>query len=229
MRRFLKRHSRRTWSCSCRRCVSCLAFASAALASYEADDRPSPRFAQGVRLLPNPCQFSINEVAFGVASVDVLWALKSQEFFRKCGDAEPLKEGEKEDPGAKDVMARVGRHLLRQRRCVRVVFSFPLPVLLSEGPELIHQADILPAQLLPRLPLPSRLEDARRSQPRHHALRPREHGQERWRTGYRYCAVDSEALYEGESAFLPRSLLSTSSSCSSISTFRRTSFAFHMD
>jgi hypothetical protein len=125
MRRFLKRRSRRMWSCSCRRCVSRLAFAFAALAGYEADDRASPRFAQGVRLLPNPCQFSINEVAFGVASVDVLWALKSQEFFRKCGDAEPLKEGEKEDPGAKDVMARVGRHLLRQRRCVHVV-SFSL-------------------------------------------------------------------------------------------------------
>ncbi|GAA5861838.1 hypothetical protein JCM8547_008571 [Rhodosporidiobolus lusitaniae] len=76
---------------------------------------PELGLPKGVRLLPNPCQFSINEVVFGIASVDVLWALKSQEFFRKCADAEPLKEGEVEDPGAKDVMARVGRGLLRQR------------------------------------------------------------------------------------------------------------------
>lgn len=60
--------------------------------------------------------FSINEVVFGTTSVDVLWSLKSQEFFRKCPDAEPVSEGAQEDPQAKDVMARVCRHLLRQRR-----------------------------------------------------------------------------------------------------------------
>lgn len=59
--------------------------------------------------------FSINEVVFGVASVDTLWSLKSFEFFRKCADAEPAKPGE-EDPSAKDVMARTCRHLLRHRR-----------------------------------------------------------------------------------------------------------------
>ncbi|GAA6029568.1 hypothetical protein JCM8097_000942 [Rhodosporidiobolus ruineniae] len=85
---------------------------------------PELGLPKGVRLLPNPCQFSINEVVFGVCSVDVLWAVKSQEFFRKAGDAEPLPEGEKEDPGAKDVMARVGRHLLRQRSFYPV---FPSP------------------------------------------------------------------------------------------------------
>ncbi|GAA5908020.1 hypothetical protein JCM6882_000201 [Rhodosporidiobolus microsporus] len=76
---------------------------------------PELGLPKGVRLLPNPCQFSINEVVFGVASVDVLWALKSQEFFRKCGDAEAPAEGQAEDAMAKDVMARVGRHLLRQK------------------------------------------------------------------------------------------------------------------
>ncbi|BGP14896.1 DNA-directed DNA polymerase alpha subunit pol12 [Rhodosporidiobolus nylandii] len=85
---------------------------------------PELGLPKGVRLLPNPCQFSINEVVFGVASVDVLWALKSQEFFRKCGDAEPPAEGAQDDPLAKDVMARVGRHLLRQRSFYPV---FPSP------------------------------------------------------------------------------------------------------
>jgi len=61
--------------------------------------------------------FSINEVVFGITSVDTLWSLKSQEFFRKCADAEPAEEGSEPDPLAKDVMARTCRHLLRHRRC----------------------------------------------------------------------------------------------------------------
>lgn len=71
---------------------------------------------QGVRLLPNPTMFSINEVVFGVTSVDVLWSVKSQEYFRKAPDVEPPEPGT-EDPLAKDVMARTCRQLLRHRRC----------------------------------------------------------------------------------------------------------------
>ncbi|GAA5950810.1 hypothetical protein JCM21900_002025 [Sporobolomyces salmonicolor] len=78
---------------------------------------------KGVRVLPNPFMFRINEVMFGVTSVDVLWSLKSQEFFRKCPDAEPVTAGGN-DPLAKDVMARTCRHLLRQRSFYPV---FPSP------------------------------------------------------------------------------------------------------
>ncbi|GAA5988797.1 hypothetical protein JCM11641_004856 [Rhodosporidiobolus odoratus] len=85
---------------------------------------PELGLPKGVRLLPNPCQFSINEIVFGVGSVDALWALKSQEFFRKCADAEAASAGEEPDSQAKDVMARVGRHLLRQRSFYPV---FPSP------------------------------------------------------------------------------------------------------
>lgn len=70
---------------------------------------------QRVRLLPNPTMFSINEIAFGVTSADVLWSLKSQEYFRKAPDVEPPEPGT-EDPLAKDVMARTCRQLLRHRR-----------------------------------------------------------------------------------------------------------------
>ncbi|GJN89906.1 hypothetical protein Rhopal_002895-T1 [Rhodotorula paludigena] len=84
---------------------------------------PELGLPKGVRLLPNPTMFSINEVVFGVASVDTLWSLKSSEFFRKCADAEPAKPGE-EDPSAKDVMARTCRHLLRHRSFYPV---FPSP------------------------------------------------------------------------------------------------------
>ncbi|GAA5936090.1 hypothetical protein JCM3775_003577 [Rhodotorula graminis] len=79
---------------------------------------------KGVRLLPNPAMFSINEVVFGITSVDTLWSLKSQEFFRKCADAEPVEEGSEPDPLAKDVMARTCRHLLRHRSFYPV---FPSP------------------------------------------------------------------------------------------------------
>ncbi|TNY19944.1 DNA polymerase alpha/epsilon subunit B-domain-containing protein [Rhodotorula diobovata] len=79
---------------------------------------------KGVRMLPNPTMFSINEVVFGVTSVDVLWSLKSQEFFRRCADAEPAEPGTEPDPLAKDVMARTCRHLLRQRSFYPV---FPSP------------------------------------------------------------------------------------------------------
>ncbi|GAA6050009.1 hypothetical protein JCM3770_001911 [Rhodotorula araucariae] len=78
---------------------------------------------KGVKMLPNPTVFSINEVKFGIASVDALWSLKSQEFFRKCPDAEPAEAGT-EDPLAKDVMARTCRHLLRHRSFYPV---FPSP------------------------------------------------------------------------------------------------------
>ncbi|GAA5891975.1 hypothetical protein JCM5296_004649 [Sporobolomyces johnsonii] len=94
-----------------------VAFPQAPLAK---DELGLPR---GVRVLPNPFMFSINEVVFGVTSVDVLWSLKSQEFFRKCPDAEPATAGS-DDPLAKDVMARTCRHLLRQRSFYPV---FPSP------------------------------------------------------------------------------------------------------
>ncbi|BGP54723.1 hypothetical protein JCM8202_003228 [Rhodotorula sphaerocarpa] len=76
-----------------------------------------------VRLLPNPTMFSINEIAFGVTSADVLWSLKSQEYFRKAPDVEPPEPGT-EDPLAKDVMARTCRQLLRHRSFYPV---FPSP------------------------------------------------------------------------------------------------------
>lgn len=72
-------------------------------------------YLQRIRLLPNPTIFSINEIAFGVTSADVLWSLKSQEYFRKAPDVEPPEPGT-EDPLAKDVMARTCRQLLRHRR-----------------------------------------------------------------------------------------------------------------
>ena len=74
-----------------------------------------PFSSQGVRCLPNPTTFSVNEVVFAMTSVDVLFSLRNQEFFRKCGEVHDDADVV-EDPSNKDVMARTCRHLLRQRR-----------------------------------------------------------------------------------------------------------------
>lgn len=140
-------------------------------------------------MLPNPTMFSINEVVFGVTSVDVLWSLKSQEFFRRCTDAEPAEPGTEPDPLAKDVMARTCRHLLRQRRCA----SSSPRARVHVGTEGATLTSAVSQQLLPRVPLAAAVQDARRAQPRRDALRPRQDGE--LGPGHCHCAVDPEALY----------------------------------
>ena len=85
----------------------------------------------------------MNEVVFSVTSLDVLFHLRNQEFFRPCGEI--LHEGEMMDESvmAKDIMSRTCRHLLRQRRCV-----------LSGLPRVPPPTDerVTLMQLLPTLP-----------------------------------------------------------------------------
>ncbi|GAA6004840.1 hypothetical protein JCM11491_002251 [Sporobolomyces phaffii] len=87
---------------------------------------------KAVRLLPNPTSFDINEVSFGLTSVDVFWSLKTQEFFKRCPDAEPAPEGTAIDPVAKDINQRTGRHLLRQRSFYPI-FPSPPPTKRLDG------------------------------------------------------------------------------------------------
>ncbi|GAA5927523.1 DNA-directed DNA polymerase alpha subunit POL12 [Sporobolomyces koalae] len=87
-------------------------------------DREDLGLPKSVTMLPNPTSFSVNEVAFGITSVDVFWSLKMQEFYKRCPDAEPMPEGTTIDPSAKDINQRTGRHLLRQRSFFPI---FPSP------------------------------------------------------------------------------------------------------
>ncbi|GAA5833404.1 hypothetical protein JCM5353_008438 [Sporobolomyces roseus] len=90
-------------------------------APFRKDDLGLPKV---VRLLPNPTSFAINEVAFGISSVDVLWSLKMQEFYKRCPDGDPVPENYTPDPQAKDIITRACRHLLRQRSFYPI---FPSP------------------------------------------------------------------------------------------------------
>lgn len=68
---------------------------------------------QRVRLLPNPASFSINEIAFSVTSVDVLFHLRREEVLQRAEEAEPDPEQGGEE--TKDAMAGLVRHILGQR------------------------------------------------------------------------------------------------------------------
>ncbi|EIN12830.1 DNA polymerase alpha subunit B [Punctularia strigosozonata HHB-11173 SS5] len=73
-----------------------------------------------IRLLPNPCRFSINGVSFGTTSVDVLFHLRKEEFLKRCAEeVDPIGES-----GANDAMANLCRHLLHQRSFYPI---FPVP------------------------------------------------------------------------------------------------------
>ncbi len=117
---------------------------------------------QKVRLLPNPSTFYINEVMFSLCSVDVLFHLRKEEYFRRAEEAEadvPM-DGKKpgEAQGMKDSMAELVRHVLGQRRWVGA--ATPLRPVMLKPPAF--------AQLLP--PLPAAAGPRGRCQPRHYAL-----------------------------------------------------------
>jgi len=82
---------------------------------------------KAVKLLPNPTVFSINEVVFAVTSVDTLFHLRNQEWFKRCAEAvDPSQPAV--DPATvekEDVMARTARFLLRQKSFYPL---FPAPI-----------------------------------------------------------------------------------------------------
>lgn len=79
---------------------------------------------QRAKVLPNPATFSVNELVFAVTSVDTLFSIKQNEFFKKGRDAVPASSDGADNSmsidqsAPKDAMARLCRHVLRQRRFV---------------------------------------------------------------------------------------------------------------
>ncbi|KAF8837908.1 DNA polymerase alpha, subunit B [Paxillus ammoniavirescens] len=112
-----------------------------------------------IRLLPNPCRFSINGVSFGVTSVDILFHLRKEEFFRRAPEIDPLIPVS--EP-ATDAMSSLVRSIIHQRNFYPI---FPVPLDLahevnldvthSEGLKLVENEDECTPDVLV---LPSRLK-----------------------------------------------------------------------
>ncbi|KAI0349482.1 DNA polymerase alpha, subunit B [Trametes cingulata] len=75
-----------------------------------------------VRLLPNPTRFTVNGVHFAASSVDVLFHLRKEEFFKRAEEVDPLPSAAGSD--APDAMASLCRHVLQQRSFYPI---FPVP------------------------------------------------------------------------------------------------------
>ncbi|KAI0300194.1 hypothetical protein BC826DRAFT_665203 [Russula brevipes] len=79
-------------------------------------DIPSLSSDPRIKLLPNPCRFSLNEVTFAVTSMDVLFHLRKEQLVMRAEEVESLEvDGQ---PPITDTMASLARHILQQRRFV---------------------------------------------------------------------------------------------------------------
>ncbi|KAF9077663.1 DNA polymerase alpha/epsilon subunit B-domain-containing protein [Rhodocollybia butyracea] len=76
-----------------------------------------------IRLLPNPCTFSVNDITFGATSVDVLFHLRKEEVVKRGQEVESVVPVFPEDTGT-DPFGNACRHLLQQRSFYPV---FPVP------------------------------------------------------------------------------------------------------
>ncbi|KAG6903250.1 hypothetical protein C0995_000145 [Termitomyces sp. Mi166 len=113
-----------------------------------------------IHLLPNPARFSINDITFGVTSVDVVYHLKKEELSIKGTEADPIPTASPDDTGT-DVMANTCRQLLQQRSFYPL---FPVPFDVSHEVNLsvTHLDDLRLADGTNHAPdvliLPSRLK-----------------------------------------------------------------------
>ncbi|KAJ9119956.1 hypothetical protein QFC24_005439 [Naganishia onofrii] len=119
------------------------------------DKDPELGLPKRVRMLPNPAHFYVNETLFSVASIDVLFHLRKEEYFRRAeeADAEPATGV----VAPKDAMAELCRHVLGQRSMYPLVPP-PADVAGEVNLDLAHhellQLDVAPDVLI----LPSRLK-----------------------------------------------------------------------
>ncbi|KAF9454852.1 alpha DNA polymerase [Macrolepiota fuliginosa MF-IS2] len=114
-----------------------------------------------IHLVPNPARFKINDILFGVCSVDVLFHLRREELVKAGREVDPVMPVHEDDVGT-DAMAALCRHLLQQRSFYPI---FPTPhelahevnldVSHSDGLKLVDEGDPSPPDVLV---LPSKLK-----------------------------------------------------------------------
>ncbi|KAG2096514.1 DNA polymerase alpha/epsilon subunit B-domain-containing protein [Suillus discolor] len=106
----------------------------------ELDDefRGDPR----IRLLPNPARFSLNEISFAVCSVDVLYHLRKEEYFRRGQEVDSIVC---EPEAASDPMSNLSRYVLQQRSFYPI-FPVPLDVAHEVNLDVSHSAELRVAE-----------------------------------------------------------------------------------
>ena len=77
---------------------------------------------KSIKVLPNPCLFSLNSIRFGVSTVDVLYHLKNQQYIQRPQQPPSCPLTGTAAPAPQDVMANLCRHVLEQRRFAMVTF-----------------------------------------------------------------------------------------------------------
>jgi DNA polymerase alpha subunit B len=82
---------------------------------------------QKVKLLPNPCTFSINEILISITTADILFHLRREEVVQRV-EEDPSLRSSSQPPQPKDAMAGLVRHLLGQRNFYPL---FPVPEALA--------------------------------------------------------------------------------------------------
>ncbi|KAF9219255.1 DNA polymerase alpha subunit B [Gyrodon lividus] len=91
-----------------------------------------------IRLLPNPCRFSVNGVSFGVTSVDTLFHLRKEEFFRRAPEIDPLIPVT--EP-ATDAMSSLARNII-QHRSFYPIFPVPLDLAHEVNLDVAHSEEL---------------------------------------------------------------------------------------
>ncbi|PIL22596.1 hypothetical protein GSI_15285 [Ganoderma sinense ZZ0214-1] len=87
-----------------------------------------------VHMLPNPARFTLNRVHFAASSVDVLFHLRKEEFFKQATEIEPLVgAADPEGQTPSDAMVNLCRHVLQQRSFYPI---FPVPL------DLAHELNL---------------------------------------------------------------------------------------
>ncbi|OJT11537.1 DNA polymerase alpha subunit B [Trametes pubescens] len=86
-----------------------------------------------IRLLPNPARFTLNGVHVAASSVDVLFHLRKEEFFKRAAEVEPQSQSPTASPEGPDAMANLCRHILQQRSFYPI---FPVPLDLAHDVNL---------------------------------------------------------------------------------------------
>ncbi|KDQ09882.1 hypothetical protein BOTBODRAFT_58411 [Botryobasidium botryosum FD-172 SS1] len=124
------------------------------------DTSVDPNFAKTLIYLPNPSMISVSGITLAASSVDVLFHIKKEEYFKRAEDvdADPAGgAGATAERNLKDPMGLLCRHILEQRSFYPL---FPVPQDLSSDVNLdISHSDLLRLNEAPDiLVLPSMLK-----------------------------------------------------------------------